>query len=108
MKQGVTPLTVSDRFKWLLVGALFALCVAPTFISYQRYLFSWDDSDYLEQSIDVNRAFWSGSVHGLGAMVGIRPPAMAFMGLPWGRLTSWNAAGDGFVSLAALTALLVA
>ena len=64
--------------------------------------------DYLTQSIEVSRAFWSGSFHGMGAMVSIRPPAMALLGLPWGPLASWNAAGDCFVSLAALTALLVA
>jgi hypothetical protein len=102
-------LGVLDRYKWLLVGALFAFCVAPTFISYQPYLFSeWDDSFYLRQSIEVSRAFWSGSVHGLGAMVGIRPPAMALLGLPWGRLASWDAAGECFISLAAVTALLAA
>ena len=102
-------LGVLDRYKWLLVGALFAFCVAPTFISYQPYPFSeWDDSFYLRQSIEVSRAFWSGSVHGLGAMVGIRPPAMALLGLPWGRLASWDAAGECFISLAAVTALLAA
>lgn len=63
------------KSKWLVAGALFAFCVAPTFVSYQPYLFRWDDSDYLRRSIAVSRAFWSGNVHGLGAaMVSIRPP----------------------------------
>lgn len=97
-----------DRYRWPLVGALFALCIAPTFVSYQPYLFSWDDSDYLMQSMQVSRALWSGSVHGLGAMASIRPPMMALLGWPWGRLTSWAAAGDCFLSLAVLTAFLVA
>ena len=95
--------------KWLVVAALFAFCVAPTFISYQPYIFKWDDSDYLVRSIAVSRAFWSGNIHGLGAaMVSIRPPAMTLLGLPWGPLASWDAAGYCFVTLAALISLLAA
>lgn len=101
-------LSFSDRPKWLMVSASIGFCVAPTFISYRKYQFSWDDSDYLRRSIEVSSAFWSGNVHGLGAMVGIRPPLMALLGVPWGPVASWNAAGNYFVSLAALTALLVA
>jgi hypothetical protein len=96
------------KSKWLVVAMTFALCVGPTFISYRPYLFSWDDSLYLQQSIAVSRAFWSWDRHGLGAMVSIRPPIMSFMGLPWAQLTSWDAAGKCFLSLAAVTSLLVA
>ena len=95
--------------KWLVVAAFFAFCVAPTFISYQPYVFRWDDSDYLLRSIAVSRAFWSGNVHGLGAaMVSIRPPAMTLLGLPWGPLSSWDAAGKCFITLTAMTSLLAA
>ena len=97
------------KSKWLVAGALFAFCVAPTFVSYQPYLFRWDDSDYLRRSIAVSRAFWSGNVHGLGAaMVSIRPPAMTLLGLPWGPLASWDAAGKCFITLAAMISLLAA
>ena len=78
------------------------------FISYQPYVFEWDDSEYLLRSIAVSRAFWSGNVHGLGAMVSIRPPAMTLLGLPWGPLASWDAAGNCFITLAAVISLLVA
>ena len=97
------------KSKWLVAAALFAFCVAPTFISYQPYLFRWDDSDYLQRSIAVSRAFWAGNVHGLGvAMVSIRPPAMTLLGLPWGPLVSWDAAGKCFITLAAAISLLAA
>ena len=46
-------LYVLAKSKWLMVAAIFALCVAPTFISYQPYLFLWDDASYL-------RAVYSG------------------------------------------------
>ena len=91
-----------------MAAALFAFCVAPTFISYRPYLFNWDDSDYLQRSVAVSRAFWSGNIHGLGAMVDIRPPAMTWLGLPWGPLESWEAAGKCFITLAAMTSLLAA
>src|SRR5271165_590921 len=97
------------KSKWLVAAAIFALCVGPTFISYQPYVFRWDDSDYLQRSIAVSRAFWSGNVHGLGAaMVSIRPPAMTLLGLPWGPLASWDAAGKCFITLAAAISLLAA
>ena len=96
------------QLKRFAVATLFALCVAPTFISYKPYLFSWDDSDYLVRSIKVSRAFWSGSVHGLSAMSSIRPPAMTLLGIPWGPLASWDAAGKCFITLAGLVSLLAA
>jgi hypothetical protein len=101
-------LDILGKSKWLVVAALFAFCVAPTFISYRPYQFGWDDSNYLQQSIKVSQAFWSGNVHGLGAMVGIRPPAMAWLGLPWGPLASWDAAGKCFITLAAVISFLAA
>ena len=98
-----------EKLRWLLVVALFACCVAPTFISYQPYCFRWDDSDYLRRSMVVSRAFWSGDVNALlPAMVSIRPPAMTFLGIPWGPLGSWDAAGKCFVSLAVGISLIVA
>lgn len=89
-------------------AALFVICVAPTFISYRPYQFEWDDSDYLRRSITVSRSFWTGDVHGVGAMVSIRPPAMTLLGLPWGPLISWDAAGKCFVTLGVVTSLLAA
>jgi hypothetical protein len=97
----------SGRVKWLVVVALFAFCVAPTFISYESYLFSWDDADYLHRAVEVSRAFWSGDVHGLQAVISSKP-AMTLLGLPWGPLTSWDAAGNCFVTLAAVISFLVA
>ena len=96
---------------WTLLAAatLFAFCVAPTFISYQPYFFRWDDSDYFARSIGVSRAFWAGDLHGaLSLMVSHHPPVMTFLGIPWGVLTSWNAAGKCFITLAATISLLVA
>jgi len=102
-------LDILGKPKWLGPAGLFAFCVAPAFISYQPYVFRWDDSDYLLRSIAVSRAFWSGNIHGLGAaMVSIRPPTMTLLGLPWGPLASWDAAGKCFVTLAAVTSLLAA
>jgi hypothetical protein len=99
----------SRKSKWLVVAALFALCVAPTFISYQPYLFTWDDSEYLTRSTAVSWAFWSGNVQGLvAAMVSQRPPAMTLLGLPWGMPTTWDVAGNCFFTLAAVTSLLAA
>ena len=98
---------ILTKLKWPMVAVVFALCVAPTFISYQPYVFRWDDSDYLYRSMAVSRAFWSGNVHGIGvAMISIRPPAMTLLGLPWGPLASWDGAGKCFITLAALIALL--
>jgi hypothetical protein len=101
-------LDILVKSKWFLASALFAFCVAPTFISYQPYLFEQDDSDYLLRSMAVSRAFWSGNVHGLGAMVGIHPPAMTLLSLPWGPQASWDAAGKCFITLAAVISLLAA
>jgi hypothetical protein len=38
----------------------------------------------------------------------IRPPVMMLLGLPWGPLASWDAAGKCFITLAAAISLLVA
>jgi hypothetical protein len=97
------------KSKWLVAVALFACCVAPTFISYQPYRYEWDDAGYLYRDVAASQAFWSGHRRALKeAMVSIRPPAMTLLGLPWGSLTSWDAAGKCFVSLAAVISLLVA
>ena len=105
--QVVMESATSGKCKWLLVAALFALCVAPTFLSYQPYVFRWDDSDYLGRSIAVSRAFWSGNLHAVnGAMVSWHPPAMTLLGLPWGPLASWDAARNCFITLAAVISLL--
>ena len=108
-------LHVSDNSKRFAAVALFALCVAPTFISYRPYVFTWDDSEYMYRSVMVSRAFWSESLHGIShlraigeGMYSIRPPAMTLMGLPWGSLTSWDASGKCFITLAAAIGLLAA
>lgn len=108
-------LDILGKSKWLVVAAIFAICIAPTFISYQPYVFTWDDSDYLQMSIGVSQAFWSGSVHGVAhlraigaAMYSFRPPAMTLLGLPWGPLATWDAAGKCFITLAAVISLLAA
>jgi hypothetical protein len=41
-------------------------------------------------------------------MVGIRPPVMTLLGLPWGPLASWDAAGKCFLTLTAFTAFFAA
>jgi hypothetical protein len=93
-------------WKYTLWISIFALCIAPTFVSYARYSFTWDDSDYLWRSIAASRAFWSGNTHELGvAMVSIRPPVMTLLGLPWGPLTSWDDVGKCFLTLAAFVGL---
>jgi len=88
--------------------ALFSLCAGSTFISYRPYQFNgWDDAEYFGRSIAASRAFWSGDIEGLhAAIVGIRPPAMTLLGLPWGRLESWDSAGKCFVTLGALISIL--
>ena len=81
-------MNILRKSKWPVAAALFALCVAPTFISYQPWVFRWDDSDYLQRSIAVSRGFWSGNIHGVVAgMAGIRPPVMTLLGLPWGPIS---------------------
>ena len=97
------------RAKWLALAAIFAMCVGVTFISYQPYLFEWDDADYFARSILVSEAFWHWNPDALvNGMVSIRPPVMTWMGLPWGALASWNAAGNCFITLASAVAVLAA
>jgi hypothetical protein len=100
---------LSDKSKWLIAASVFAVSVGPTLVSYQPYVFRWDDSGYLGQCIAVSRAFWWGSAHGvahlreiMAATNSIRPPMMTLLGLPWGQLTSWDAAGKCFLTLAVL------
>jgi hypothetical protein len=97
---------VFHNSKWILAVIVFAACVAPTYISYRPYVFRWDDSGYLQMSIAVSRALWSGNAHGTAhlreiaaAMYSFRPPAMTLMGVPWGPLKSWDAAGKCFITL---------
>lgn len=98
-----------SKSQLLLVGLLCALCLGPTFISYQPYYFQWDDSDYFSRAIAVSLAFWSGNWHELvSRMVSQHPPAMALMGMLWGPLRTWPEAGDCFVTLCAVISLLVA
>ena len=93
----------------LAAAALFALCAGSTYMSYRPTKLRWDDSDYLYRSIEVSRGFWSGNLHRAGvAMVSWHPPAMTLLGLPWGPLPSWGAAGNCFITLASLTSLLAA
>ena len=99
----------SPTFKLLTIVALFALFIGPTFISYTPYEFQWDDADYLARSVTVSRAFWSWNEKAvLDGMVSIRPPMMTLLGVPWGSLATWNAAGNCFITLAALTACMAA
>ncbi len=106
---------ILNNSKRFVAVALFALCVAPTFISYRPYVFSWDDSEYMYRSVIVSRAFWSGNVHGIShlrligeGMYSIRPPAMTLLGLPWGPLATWDGSGKCFITLAAVISLLAA
>jgi hypothetical protein len=95
--------------KLLVSIVVFALCIAPTLVSYAPYSFRWDDSDYLWRSVAVSKAFWSGNAHEMRtAMVSFRPPVMTLLGLPWGPLASWDAAGKCFITLTAFTAFFVA
>jgi hypothetical protein len=100
------------RLNWkiLLSIGVFALCIAPTIISYESYSFRWDDSDYLIRSITVSKAAWSGDLHGVATEIrsDIRPPMMSFLSLPWGSSVSWAVAGKSFISLTVLTAFFVA
>ena len=101
----------SAAIDWKLLSSsiVFALCIAPTLVSYVPYFFKWDDSEYLWRSINVSRAFWSGHRHELiNAFVSIRPPIMTLLGLPWGPLWSWDAAGKCFITLTTIMAALVA
>ncbi|MBV8357034.1 MAG: hypothetical protein JO189_03730 [Deltaproteobacteria bacterium] len=98
---------LQGQTKSLLIGALFALCIAPTFISYHPYTYTTDDAGYLQQSIKVSH-LWSGSIQGFGISSDVHPPVMMLLGLPWGPLASWDAAGKCFISLATLISLLAA
>jgi hypothetical protein len=99
----------TGKLKRLALAALFALCIAPTYISYKTYVYRWDDAEYLRRSIEVSRAVWSGNPGGLiPAMVSNRPPAMTLLGLPWGALASWDAAGKCFFTLDASISFLAA
>jgi len=99
----------SSSLKWLMVTALLAACLGPTFISYKPIKLSWDDADYLVRAVAVSRASWSGDVHGLGAaMVSVHTPIMTFLGVLWGPLTSWSSVGNCFFTLAAAIASLAA
>src|SRR5262245_4417500 len=57
---------------------------------------------------------WSGRLHGLHWMISdlllnnVHHPAMMLLGLPWGPLTSWDAAGICFITLAAVISLVAA
>jgi hypothetical protein len=99
------------RFNWKLLMSIvvFALCIAPTLVSYTPYSFRWDDSEYLWRSVAVSKAFWSGHAHDMGAaMVSVHPPVMTLLGLPWGPLASWDAAGKCFITLTVFTSLFAA
>jgi hypothetical protein len=99
----------SGELTWLVVALLFALSVAPTFISYQPYQFTWDDAEYFHRCMLVSWGFWHGNKDVLTVgLVSLRPPAMTMLGLPWGTLSSWNAAGKCFITLAAVISLLAA
>jgi hypothetical protein len=92
-----------------MTAVVFAACIAPTIVSYRSYTFWWDDSSYLGRAVEASRAIWSMNLHNLRlAMVSIRPPVMTFLGVPWGPLNSWDAAGKCFVSLTSLTAFFAA
>lgn len=93
-------MSIQLSWKLLLPTFFFALCAAPTIVSYQPYTYQWDDAGYLVNSIATSRAFWSGDPHALRmAVKGIHPPVMALLGLPWGPLATWDAAGSAFSHL---------
>jgi hypothetical protein len=99
------------RVTWkpIVAAVVFALCIAPTLISYAPYSFRWDDSEYMWRSVAASRGFWSADVHELStAMVSIRPPIMTTLGLPWGPLSSWEDISKCFVTLATFNAIFVA
>ena len=101
--------SLRPNWKLLVSTLVFTLCIMPTLVSYASYSFRWDDSDYLWRSIAVSRAFWNGNSHDMhAAMVSIRPPVMTLLGLPWGPLESWDAAGKCFITFTAFTGLFAA
>ncbi|MGB2628837.1 MAG: hypothetical protein WAK20_18785, partial [Candidatus Acidiferrum sp.] len=98
-----------NTWKLYVLSFVFALCIVPSLVSYAPYSFRWDDSDYLSRSVAVSKAFWSGNAHQMRtAMVSGHPPVMTLLALPWGPLTTWDAAGKCLITLTGLTALLVA
>ena len=99
----------ASSWKRLVASVIFSLCIASTLVSYLPYSFRWDDSDYLGRALAVSKAFWSGHAPEMRvAMVSVHPPIMTLLGLPWGPLSSWDAAGKCFITLATFTALFVA
>jgi len=58
----------------------------------------------------VSNAVWSGNRHELVAEIrsNPRPPILTLLGIPWGPLTSWDAAGKCFLTLTMLTAFFAA
>ncbi len=96
-----------QKLRWVIAIAAFVLCVAPTFISYQSYVFQWDDANYMMRAVQVSRNFWRGDMDWvLAAMVGAHTPAMTLLGLPWGPLRSWRSTGDCFITLGAVISLI--
>ena len=106
---------ILSKMQWSVAAGIFACCVAPTFISYQSYVFRWDDADYLRRAIEVSRIVWSSHARGtahlreiVSAVHSFRLPTMALLGIPWGPLASWDAAGKCFLTLAILISLFAA
>ena len=73
---------LSFTARWILVWAVFVLCIASTFISYRPYAFHWDDAEYLWQSIGVSKAFWGAACMGLPASTRSSQQCMGFVLLP--------------------------
>jgi hypothetical protein len=100
----------------LIVAILaFASCIAPTFISYAPYVFTFDDADYMWRSIAVSHAVRASDQHGIArlreviaAMYSLRPPVMTLMGLPWLPQASWHAVGNSLFTLAAVISFVAA
>jgi hypothetical protein len=102
-------LDLSHKSKTWVAAAIYGLSVAPTIISCRPYVYNWDDAEYLQRSMLVSQGVWSGNAHTIGTgMISIRPPAMTLLGLPWGPLASWDAAGKCFVTLGWLTGFFAA
>ena len=97
-----------SSWKLLLAALVFALCVAPSIVSYNPYFFAWDDSDYLGRSIKV------AGRSGPGTERSCARPWSAFghhddaVGCAVGTVTSWDAAGKQFVTLNTLVSFFAA
>jgi len=101
--------TILAGLKPWITTVLFALLIAPAFISYKPSLVRWDDADYLLRSTLVSRAFWSADLPGmLRGMVSSRPPAMTLLGIPFGPIQNWAATGNCYVVLALAIACTIA